>query len=175
MAADKIRLSKDVTSDLKRDFYIFSNSFWPPEYKRSEDFFANTWYFDEKDLLSCYTGKFYEVSIWYDHLKEKFFKPRNIDLPEEPEIMCDLDDGFWELVEEREEEFRKWHAQMEKYGGERDRTFADKYGCQDDFYRMLGYEPKNGNHFVCNLPRGYVRKYDFGFIKKYFSSTPSII
>ena len=42
MAADKIRLSKDVTSDLKRDFYIFSNSFWPPEYKRSEDFLAQS-------------------------------------------------------------------------------------------------------------------------------------
>lgn len=76
------------------DFWNFSGTTWPEDYSRTDEYFSNTWFFDENNKLACIAGKFAEPIIWLDWMKEKFFIPRGYELIGNVDIKGESDDDF---------------------------------------------------------------------------------
>lgn len=89
MSRDEIELNVEVNERLIEDYIIFSELTCPEDYRREK--FPNTWFFNRERKLVSLAGKFAEASIWYDHLRDYFFEPRGIHLPEKVAILADMD------------------------------------------------------------------------------------
>ena len=81
---------------LLMDFWLFSENSWPDDYRRMDERFANTWFFDENNRLACTAGKFAEPCVWYEWMKEHFFTPRGYELVGDVEIIGEGDEGIFD-------------------------------------------------------------------------------
>lgn len=59
-------------------------------------------------------GKFAEPSIWYRHIKEKFFEARGYELEGEVVIIGEGEPGFEEACEKSEEKYRQWKMRIKE-------------------------------------------------------------
>ena len=100
-----ISIKPQVEENLIKEYIEFSKSCIPEDYE--EEYFSNTWYFDENNKLFSTAGKFAEPSIWYRHIKENFFEPRGYELEGEMMILGECDPGFEDACEISKEKYRK--------------------------------------------------------------------
>ena len=84
-----ISIKPQVEENLIKEYMQFSKSCIPKAY--GDEYFSNTWYFDENNKLFSVAGKFAEPSIWYRHIKENFFEPRGYELEGEMTILGECD------------------------------------------------------------------------------------
>ena len=84
-----ISIKPQVEENLIKEYMQFSKSCFPKAY--GDEYFSNTWYFDENNKLFSVAGKFAEPSIWYRHIKENFFEPRGYELEGEMTILGECD------------------------------------------------------------------------------------
>ena len=112
MAEDRIEIVPGANDALIREFIEFSIISCPVEFCTEK--FANPWFFDSENKLVCTAGKFAEAGIWYDHLKQHFFKRWGYKVPDEISIIGEGDEGFWELAEIRAKERKEWKIRSEK-------------------------------------------------------------
>ena len=101
-----IRIKPQVDENLIKEYMQFSKSYYPEEY--GEEYFSNTWFFDEENKLFSMAGKFAEPSIWYRHIKEKFFEARGYKLEGKMTIIGECEPGFEEACEKSEGKYRQW-------------------------------------------------------------------
>ena len=101
-----ISIKPQVDDNLIREYMKFSKEYHPEEYW--EEFFSNPWFFDEENKLFSMAGKFAEPSIWYRHIKEKFFETRGYELEGEMTIVGECDPDFDEVVEINNEKYQQW-------------------------------------------------------------------
>ncbi len=90
------------------DFWHFSVTTRPEEYERTDEYFKNTWFFDENNKLACIAGKFAEPGIWLDWMKKHFFSPKGYQLIGAPDIIGEGDYGFVPLDRESSREYYGW-------------------------------------------------------------------
>lgn len=105
-----ITIKPEVDETLIKEYIQFSKSCFPEEYR--DEKFANTWFFDEENKLFSISGKFAEPSIWYRHIKEKFFEIKGYELEGEMTILCETEQGFEEICEKSEEKYQQWKRRM---------------------------------------------------------------
>ena len=105
-----ISINPQVDESLIREYIQFSKSCFPKEY--GEEYFFNTWFFDEENNLFSIAGKFAEPSIWYRHIKENFFEARGYKLEGEMMILGEDDSGFEEVCKKCEEKYQQWKLRM---------------------------------------------------------------
>ena len=105
-----ISIKPQVDGDLIKEYIQFSRSCFPEEYR--EECFANTWFFDEENKLFSIAGKFAEPSIWYRHIKEKFFEVRGYELTGDMTILDECNPGFEETCEMSEDKYKQWKRQI---------------------------------------------------------------
>ncbi|HKM35295.1 MAG TPA: hypothetical protein VJY54_11210 [Lachnospiraceae bacterium] len=110
-AKGELEVTPAVDDELIRDFIHFSEYTCPDKYW--DEKFINTWFFNSENKLICHEGKFAEPSIWYEHLRKNFFEPRGYSLIGDPQIIGECDEGFQELVSEREVEYQVWKQRKE--------------------------------------------------------------
>lgn len=101
-----ITIKPDIDESLIKEYVEFSRSCFPEEY-RNEDF-ANTWFFDEENRLFSIAGKFAEPSIWYRHIKEKFFEVRGYELEGEMTIIGECDPGYEDVFGKSVQKYKQW-------------------------------------------------------------------
>lgn len=101
-----ITIKPQVDEVLIKEYIQFSKSCFPEEY--GEEIFLNTWFFDEENKLCSMVGKFAEPSIWYRHIKEKFFEPRGYEMEGEMKILGECESGFEDACEKSEEKYKEW-------------------------------------------------------------------
>lgn len=127
MSRDEIELNVEVNERLIEDYIIFSELTCPEDYRREK--FPNTWFFNRERKLVSLAGKFAEASIWYDHLRDYFFEPRGIHLPEKVAILADMDrSDFWEINHKRQEEFFDWYEMKSNIEADRRLIHIVTYG-----------------------------------------------
>ncbi len=112
MAEDRIEIVPGANDALIREFIEFSIISCPVEFCTEK--FANPWFFDSENKLVCVAGKFAEAEVWYDHLKQHFFKRWGYKVPDEISIIGEGDEGFWELAEARAKEYKEWKIRSDK-------------------------------------------------------------
>ena len=95
-AKGRLEVVPQPDDQLLVDFWIFSKYSWPDDYKRMDERFSNTWFFDENNKLACVAGKFAEPCIWYAWMKEHFFLPRGYDVIGDLEIIGEGDEGIFD-------------------------------------------------------------------------------
>ena len=95
-AKGRLEVVPHPNDELLIDFWRFSRNSWPEDYERMDERFANTWFFDENNRLACTAGKFAEPCVWYDWMKEHFFKPRGYELIGDLEIIGEGDEGIFD-------------------------------------------------------------------------------
>ncbi len=105
-----ISIKPHVDEELIKEYIQFSRSFFSEEY--GEECFANPWFFDEENKLFSIAGKFAEPSIWYRHIKERFFETRGYELEGEMMIIGESDSGFEDVCEKSREKFQRWKQRM---------------------------------------------------------------
>jgi len=105
-----ISINPQVDESLIREYIQFSKSCFPKEY--GEEYFFNTWFFDEENNLFSIAGKFAEPSIWYRHIKENFFEARGYELLGEMMILGECEPGYEEALKQSEEKYRQWKMRM---------------------------------------------------------------
>lgn len=110
IAKDEIYLGDAVDQALIDDFIRFNSLTCPESYRR--EIFGNTWFFNSENTLVSHAGKFAEPSIWYKHMKEHFFEPRGINLPEEINFLGEGEEGFESMCRKRQDEYFDWHEKM---------------------------------------------------------------
>ena len=108
-----ISVKPQVNEAFIKEYIEFSKSCFPKEY--SEEYFLNTWFFDEDNKLLSLAGKFAEPSIWYRHIKEKFFEARGYELEGEMTIIGESEPNFKEACEKSEEKYQQWKRRVECY------------------------------------------------------------
>lgn len=103
---DAVTVSPEVDDDLIMDFISFCVEHNP--YEDIEESFPCTWFFTKDNMLTSYSGKFAEPSVWFKLLKNSFFGPRGYKVGE-PEIISDMDTvEFGKLNSSRIEQFIDW-------------------------------------------------------------------
>ena len=95
---------------LQVDFWRFSCNTWPEDYRRMDESFANSWFFDEDNRLASTAGKFAEPCVWYDWMKEHFFDPRGYKLVGDLDIIGEETEDLWDLS--IEEEYAAWKKRV---------------------------------------------------------------
>ena len=105
-----ITIKPQVDETFIKEYVQFSKSCFPKEYE--EEHFSNTWFIDENSKLFSIAGKFAEPSIWYRHIKEKFFEARGYKLEGEMEIIGECGPGFGEACDKSEEKYRQWKRRI---------------------------------------------------------------
>ena len=88
--------------------WVFSNNTWPEDYKRMDEHFHNTWFFDKDNRLACTAGKFAEPSIWLKWMKTHFFEPRGYELVGNEDIIGEGDYGVNVFDRKIEDEYFEW-------------------------------------------------------------------
>lgn len=106
IAAGKLDIEPEVNDYIIQEFIIFSKVTCPPDYYREK--FGNPWFFDAQNKLVCHEGKFAEPIIWFDHLKENFFKLWEYDLIGDPHYLGEGEIEYQKACKERNEEYKKW-------------------------------------------------------------------
>ena len=101
-----ISIKPEVDEALIKEYIQFSKRCFPKEY--GDEWFPNSWFFDENNKLVSTAGKFAEPSIWYRYIKEDFFEPRGYELVGEMTIIGECDPEFEEACEESIEKYREW-------------------------------------------------------------------
>lgn len=99
-----------VDEVLIKEFIQFTKDCHPEEY--GEEYFSNTWFFDEKNKLFSIAGKFAEPSIWFQHIKDNFFEARGYELEGEMTVIGECNLGFEEAFEKSEEKYQQWKMRM---------------------------------------------------------------
>ena len=105
-----ITIKPDVDETLIKEYVQFSNSCFPEEYRNEN--FVNTWFFGEDNKLFSIAGKFAEPSIWYRHIKEKFFEIRGYELECEMMIIGECDSDFEDTIIKNMEKYKQWKKRM---------------------------------------------------------------
>lgn len=95
-AKGRLEVLPPPDDQLLMDFWLFSENSWPDDYRRMDERFANTWFFDENNRLACTAGKFAEPCVWYEWMKEHFFTPRGYELVGDVEIIGEGDEGIFD-------------------------------------------------------------------------------
>ena len=108
-----ISIKPQVDDTLIKEYIQFSKRCIPVEY--GEESFPNTWFFDENNKLVSIAGKFAEPSIWYSHIKEKFFEVRGYELEGDMIIVGEADLGFEETREKNREKYQQWKLRILQY------------------------------------------------------------
>ncbi len=106
-----IVVKPQVDDNLIKEYVQFSKNSCPKEY--SKEYFTNTWFFDENNKLVSVSGKFAEPSIWYRHIKEKFFEAKGYELEGEMIILGEGEPGFVEACENSMEKYWKWEERID--------------------------------------------------------------
>lgn len=119
------------------DFWHFSYSTWPNEYKRIDEHFKNTWFFDENNKLACIAGKFAEPYIWLDWMKEHFFTPRGYVLVGNEDIIGEGDVGFTPLDKESSREYYGWLRRISALSQEATAYVEGVYGDLNERWSEL--------------------------------------
>ena len=101
-----ISINHQVDEELIKEYIQFSKSCFPEKY--GEEYFSNTWFFDEENKLLSIAGKFAEPSIWYRHIKENFFETRGYELEGEMTILGECDSSFEDACKMSREKYRRW-------------------------------------------------------------------
>lgn len=90
------------------EFWIFSNNTWPEDYKRMDEHFSNSWFFDKDNKLACTAGKFAEPGIWLRWMKTHFFEPRGYELIGDESIVGECDSGVNIFDQKIQDEYFEW-------------------------------------------------------------------
>ena len=106
-----ITIKPEVDEALIKEYIQFSKSCFPQEYE--DEWFPNTWFFDENNKLLSIEGKFAEPSIWYGHIKEKFFEARGYELEGDPVIIGEGDPGYEEICKANAEKYQQWRKKIQ--------------------------------------------------------------
>lgn len=130
MNRNPIRLSPEVDDDFILRFDSFCRSHYP--FEESYGFFCPCpWYFNEKNELTAFSGKFAEVESWYELLVEDLFKPLGYKVIGDPDIRQDYEfPGFTEVHNSRVEESIMWEFRIIKL---RRKEYDKRYKI-DPFY-----------------------------------------
>jgi len=112
-ALGRLDVIPEPDDNLLKEFVEFSKQSYPEEYRRSDEFFSNTWFFDSDNKLISHIGKFAEPSIWHRHLVDNFFKPRGYQLLGDLLIIGEDDPCFHDFAEERNKEYQVWKKRVE--------------------------------------------------------------
>lgn len=102
-----------VDEKLIKEYIEFSNTCFPKEY--GDEKFLNTWCFDENNKLFSMEGKFAEPSIWYQHIREKFFEPKGYKLEGKMIILGECDKGYDEACQISREKYYQWKERIQNY------------------------------------------------------------
>ena len=86
-ANGKLEVLPSPNDELLVAFWEFNRKEWPDDYKRIDEYFSNTWFFDENNKLACTAGKFAEAWVWLDWMKKYFFEPQGYELLGEPDFI----------------------------------------------------------------------------------------
>ena len=105
-AKGRLEVVPQPDDQLLVDFWIFSLYSWPDDYKRMDERFSNTWFFDENNRLACIAGKFAEPCVWYDWMKEHFFHPRGYEVLGDLDVIGEGDEGIFD--QEVLDEYYAW-------------------------------------------------------------------
>lgn len=111
-ALGRLTIIPEPGNELIIEYADFSKHACPEIYQ--EEFFPNPWYFDGENRLASLVGKFAEPSVWYHFLKEEFFEPRGYQLCGDPLFIGEEEPNFWELEENRYQEWKTWWNQVKK-------------------------------------------------------------
>ena len=115
-ALGRLLIIPEPDDELIREYVDFSRHVCPKGY-REDEVFTNTWYFDENNRLASCIGKFAEPIVWYKCLKEEFFGPRGYHLCGEPVYVGEGEIyNFWELGNERYQEWQAWRERAKAAG-----------------------------------------------------------
>ncbi len=107
-ALGRLLIIPEPDDELIREYVDFSQHVCPKGYRKDE-VFSNTWYFDKNNRLASCVGKFAEPMVWYDCLKEEFFRPRGYHLCGDPVYVGEGEIyNFWGLGNERYQEWQAW-------------------------------------------------------------------
>ena len=79
-ALGRLEVEPAPDEKLLLDFYRFNRTHQPNDYKRMEEHFSNTWFFDENNRMACLAGKFAEPTVWFRFMRDVFFEPRGYSL-----------------------------------------------------------------------------------------------
>lgn len=100
---EDVVVSFGVNDNLIMDFIAFVVE------NRIEDNSPCTWFFTEDNKITAYSDEFANPESWFKLLKDKFFRPRGIEI-EDPEILCfdNKDNDFRILISKRIHQFIDW-------------------------------------------------------------------
>jgi hypothetical protein len=114
-ALGRLTVSPQPDNKLLTDFYEFNKTYWPEEYKRADEWFENTWFFDKDNRLVCCAGKFFEPDIWYKHMRDQFFDPRRYKLIGDLDIIGEGEAEGNEIWDQTiEDEYQEWKTRVSK-------------------------------------------------------------
>ena len=131
------------------EFWRFSDTTCPEDYRRMDEFFTNTWFFDEDNRLACISGKFAEPGIWLDWMRKHFFEPRGYEIIGDPDIIGEGDPGFDPFERESSMEYYGWLERISKISPAAAASIERVYGNLDERRKELDawYEERD-KHFV---------------------------
>ena len=113
IGAGSIKVKPQVDDELIKEYVEFSKDFVPEEYR--DEFFPNTWFFDENNKLISIAGKFAEPSIWFCYVK-KFFEERGYELEGDEMIIGECDPRFGEICKINVEKYQQWKTRVAALG-----------------------------------------------------------
>ncbi|MBR3785481.1 MAG: hypothetical protein IKJ77_03665 [Firmicutes bacterium] len=136
-ANGRLELIPPPDNKLLIDFWHFNMTTCPEVYRRIDEYFRNTWFFDKDDKLACISGKFAEAETWLEWMKVHFFEPRGYKIEGDPDIVWEDVEGFDTLDRESSIEYYAWLRRISALSQEAASYVEWHYGSLDDSWKEL--------------------------------------